>query len=223
MDVSLVRVVRLFPTLVVDNASEKILVQDLRCIFIHSAEQFLTFTNIGHGVQCKRHGRFQWQFLGNCGSIRHVFQTDHYTDTPWEHSTFVQRPKAGATFADEHGRIWNFLEIRKAHRVSWSSSLLKWDWKYIFHLSLFFFFLSFQLEHAWLLHPTYVFFIVYTDGIASRKFQDQKIGVSNVAALRLLDRVCISACLRLPNRGRNGVHLRVRRQRYFVQRPVDTY
>lgn len=123
MDVSLVRVVRLFPTLVVDNASEKILVQDLRCIFIHSVEQFLTFTNIGHGVQCKRHGRFQWQFLGNCGSIRHVFQTDHYTDTPWEHSTFVQRSKAGATFADEHGRIWNFLEIRKAHRVSWSSSL----------------------------------------------------------------------------------------------------
>lgn len=121
MDVSLVRVMRLLPTLVVDNASQKILVQDLRGIFVHSVEQFLACTNIGYGVQCKRHGRFQWQFLGNCGSIRHMFQTDHYTYTPWEHSTFVQHPKAGATFADKHGRIWNFLEIRKAHRVSWSS------------------------------------------------------------------------------------------------------
>lgn len=118
MDVSLVHVVRLFPTRVVDNASQKILVQDLRGIFIHSTEQFLARSNIGYGVQCKRHGRFQWQFLGNRGSIRHVFQADHYTDTPWEHSTFVQHPKPGATFAYEHGRIWNFLEIRKAHRVS---------------------------------------------------------------------------------------------------------
>lgn len=87
----------------------------------------------------------------------------------------------------------------------------------------FFFFFFSQLEHTWLLHPAYVFFIVYTDGIASRKFQDQKISVSNVAALRLLDRICISACLRLPNCGCNGVHVRVRRKRYFVQRPVDTY
>lgn len=59
MDVSLVRVMRLFPTLVVDNASEKILVQDLRGILIRSVEQFLALANIGYGVQRKRDGRFQ--------------------------------------------------------------------------------------------------------------------------------------------------------------------
>ena len=101
MDIFVVHVVRLFPTPVVEYTPEKIRLQYLRGVLVPGLEQFLSLSNIGHGIQRGKYRRLQRQLLRDGGGVRHVPQAFHHTDIPQELSAFMRHAAERATIANE--------------------------------------------------------------------------------------------------------------------------